>query len=169
MLGVYSDFPTDVQKIVSFETSISETRLQKTLVEVFYRLNSEESALKEIAYPSLPECMIGFEFGIAEGKDFNYLDTHEKDRLLSVIQKRPFPSLDFLCIARYYRFQNQKKRPLKFDHYMLRFTFAKKALQMQVFHEKGPMHLSTKDLPLFITKIVNSEFPKRVIKIIRES
>jgi hypothetical protein len=169
MLGVYSDFPTDVQKIVNFETSISETRLQKTLVEVFYRLNSEESALKEIAYPSLPECMIGFEFGIAEGKDFNYLDTHEKDRLLAATQKKPFPSLDFLCITRYYSVQNQRKRPLKFDHYMLRFRFAKKALQMQVFHEKGPMHLSTKDLPLFITKIVNSEFPKRVIKIIRES
>lgn len=169
MLGVYSDFPTDIHKIVNFETSISETRLQKTLVEVFYRLNSEESALKEIAYPSLPQCMIGFEFGIAEGKDFNYLDTHEKDRLLAATQKKPLPSMDFLCITRYYRVQGQKRRPLKFDHYMLRFRFAKKALQMQVFHEKGPMHLSTKDLPLFITKIVNSEFPKRVIKIIRES
>jgi hypothetical protein len=147
MLGVYSDFPTDVQKIVNFETSISETKLQKTLVEVFYRLNSEESALKEIAYPSLPECMIGFEFGIAEGKDFNYLDTHEKDRLLAATQKKPFPSLDFLCITRYYRFQDQKKRPLKFDHYMLRFRFAKKALQMQVFHEKGRCTFQQKTYP----------------------
>lgn len=165
MLGVYDDFPTGVHKIVDFETNISETRLQKALAEAFYKLNGSALTLEEVAYPSLPHCAVGFEFGVAEDKDFNYLDVHEKDKLLSAVQKKPFSSLDFLCIICYYKTEGEKKQPLKFDHYMLRFRFAQKAAQMRIFHEKGPMHVSQKDLPHFITKIVNDEFPKKVLKI----
>jgi hypothetical protein len=168
MLGVYENFPADIHKTINFETSISETSLQKALIDAFYVLNNKTLTFEEVAYPSLSQCIVGFEFGIAEENDFNFLDTHERDRIIAAIQKKPFSSLDFVCIFRYYKMQNEKKRPLKFDHYMLRFRFAKKAAQMQILHEKGPMHISLKDLPFFMTRILNGEFSKKVIRVIRE-
>ena len=168
MLGVYNTFPIHVHKIVNFETAISETKLQKAIAEAFFRLNSQTLTLQEVAFPSLPNCTVGFEFGIAENNDFNFLDQHERGRLFAAIERRPFPSLDFLCIIRYYKTQDEKRRPLKFDHYMFRFRFEKKAAQIQIFHEKGPMHISQKDLPLFITRIINGKSPKKMIEITRE-
>jgi hypothetical protein len=168
MLGVYSEFPIHVHKTVNFETSISETKLQKALIEAVFKLNNQTLTLQEVAFPSLPNCTVGFEFGIAENNDFNFLDQHEKSRLLTAIEKRPFSSLDFLCIIRYHKTQDEKRRPLKFDHYMFRFRFEKKAAQIQIFHEKGPMHISQKDLPPFLTRIINGESPKKILKTIRE-
>jgi hypothetical protein len=49
---------------------------------------------------------------------------------------------------------------------MLRFNFIQRAVQMQVFHEKGPMHVSHKDIPQFVAKIINDEFSKKVLKTI---
>jgi hypothetical protein len=50
---------------------------------------------------------------------------------------------------------------------MLRFLFSKKLAQMQIFHEKGLMHVSPKDLPQFITSIINAEFAKKALKVLR--
>jgi hypothetical protein len=101
---------------------------------------------------------------VAENTDFNYLDSQEEDRLFKAIGKKPFSTLDFLCIIRYQKAKAGKKTPLKSDHYVLRFQFEPKMLQMQVFHEKGLMYVSQKDLPEFATDRVNAEFTKKVLK-----
>jgi hypothetical protein len=164
MLGFYNNFPRSVHKILRFDTSISEKTLQKALVETFYKLNSGTFSLEEVATPSIPQCTVIFEFGVAEGDDFNYLDEEERSRLLKVIGKKPFSTMDFLCVIRYYKLRNGTKTPLKFDYYMVRFSFNKKTAQMRVFHEKGLMYVSHKDLPYFIADKINAQFCRRVLR-----
>lgn len=164
MLGFYNNFPRSVHKIVPFVTSISEKTLQKALIETFCKLNNGTFSLEEVATPSIPQCTVIFEFGVAEGDDFNYLDEEERSRLLKVIGKKPFSTMDFLCVIRYYKLRNGIKTPLKFDYYMLRFSFNKKTAQMRVFHEKGLMYVSHKDLPYFIADKINAQFCRRVLR-----
>jgi len=164
MLGFYNNFPTNVHKTVRFVTSISEKTLEKGLTETFYKLNNGTFSLEEVAIPSIPECTVIFELGVAEGDDFNYLDEEEKNRLLKVIEKKPFSTMDFLCVIRYYKLRNGIRRPLKFDYYMLRFSFNKKTTQIRVFHEKGLMYVSHKDLPYFIADKINAQFCRSVLR-----
>jgi hypothetical protein len=163
MLGLYSNFPTSVQKTVRFLASVSEKSLQKAFVEAFYKLNKETFSLEEVATPSIPQCTVNFELGVAEGDDFNYLDDEERDRLLKTIRKKLFSTLDFICIARYCKVRNGTKTVLRSDYYMLRFTFRKKTGRMRVFHEKGLMYVSPKDLPGFLVDRVNAQFSGRAL------
>jgi hypothetical protein len=164
MLGFYNNFPRTVHKTVRFVTSVSEKRLQKALVETLHKLNNGTFSLEEVATPSVPQCKVIFEFGVAEGDDFNYLDEEERNRLLKLVEKKPFSAMDFLCVIRYYRLRNETRTPLKFDYYMLRFSFNKKTGQMRVFHEKGLMYVSHKDLPYFIVDKINAQFCRKVLK-----
>jgi hypothetical protein len=165
MLGVYNNYPKAVHNIADFALSISNKRLQTALVQTFYKLNNETLTLEEVATPSIPRCAVTFEFGVAEDTDFSYLDIEERDRLLKTIKKKPLPLIDFLCIIRYCKMQTEKKTTLKSDCYMLRFQFDKEATQMQIFHEKGLMYVSPKDLPEFTIRRINSEFPKKALKL----
>jgi hypothetical protein len=164
MLGFYNNFPRSVQKTVRLVTSISGKALQKALVETFYKLNNGTFSLEEVATPSVPQCKVMFEFGVAEGDDFNYLDEEEKSRLLKALGKKLFSTMDFLCVVRYYKLRNETRTPLKFDYYMLRFSFNKKTAQMRVFHEKGLMYVSYKDLPYFIADKINAQFSRKVLR-----
>jgi hypothetical protein len=47
---------------------------------------------------------------------------------------------------------------------MLRFAFRKKIGRMRVFHEKGLMYVSPKDLPWFLVDKINAQFSRRVLK-----
>jgi hypothetical protein len=117
-----------------------------------------------VTTPSTPECHVTFEFGIAEDNDFNYLNTEEKDKLLKTIQKKPFSTLDYFCIVRYYKVKMEKKTTLKSDYYMLRFLFEKELVQVQIFHEKGLMYTTPKDLPEFLAGRINAESTKKLLK-----
>jgi len=164
MLGFYNNFPKSVHKILRFVTLVLEKSLQKALVEAFYKLNKDTFSLEEVATPSVPQCKVIFEFGVAENDDFNYLDDEERDRLLKAIRKKPFSTMDFVCVIRYYRLRNGTRTPLRFDYYMLRFAFRRKTGRMRVFHEKGLMYVSPKDLPWFIVDKINAQFSRRVLK-----
>jgi len=164
MLGVYSNFPKAIHNIVDFSSSVSNKRLQTALVEAFFKLNNETLTLEDVVAHSIPQYTATFEFGVAENTDFNYLDNQEKDRLFKAMGKKPFSTLDFLCIVRYQKAKPERKAPLKSDHYILRFRFEPKMLQMQIFHEKGLMYVSQKDLPEFTTNRINAEFTKKVLK-----
>ena len=164
MLGFYNNFPKSVHKIVRFVTLVSEKSLQKALVEAFYDLNKGTFSLEEVATPSVPQCRVIFEFGVAEDDDFNYLDDEERTRLLKAIRKKPFAIMDFVCIIRYYRLQNEVRKPLRFDYYMLRFAFKNKIGRMRVFHEKGLMYVSPKDLPWFLVDKIDAQFSRKVLK-----
>jgi len=164
MLGFYDNFPKSVHNIFDFSTSSTIKRLQTAIVEAFCRLNSATLTLEEVATPSIPQCSVKFEFGIAEDKDFNYLDAEEKGKLLEMIRKKPFSILDCLCIVRYYKMKAEKKTTLKSDYYMLRFLFENQLVQIQIFHEKGIMYATPKDLPEFLAGRINAESNKKLLK-----
>ena len=163
MLGFYTNFPQTLHKTASFSTSTSNKRLQQLLIETAFKLNNTTFQLEEIATPSLHQCSVIFELGIAEDNDFNYLDAQEKNTLLKTINKKPLQIIDFLCIIRYYKTEQEKKAALRFDYYMLRFAFNKNSMEMLVFHEKGPMHMSPEELIELITTRINTT-SKKILK-----
>jgi len=164
MLGFYENFPINVHKIVHFGASVSKKRLQGALTHVLCKLNDETFSLEDVAHPSVPQCTVIFEFGIAEANNFNYLDKEETNRILKSINKKPFKIMDFFCAIRYYKTQNRKKTPLKFDYYMLRFISNKKSTEIQVFHERGPRHVSPEDIANFVASKINENFSRKILK-----
>lgn len=164
MLGFYENFPKNIHTIAHFEVSASRKRLQQTLTQTLHKLNGEAFSLEDVASPSVPQCTVIFEFGIAEANNFNYLDKEETNRILKITNKKPFQVMDFFCATRYYKTQNKKKAPLKFDYYMLRFMFDKKSTEIQVFHERGPRHVAPEDVANFIANKINETFSRKILK-----
>jgi len=164
MLGVYANFPRNIYNILVFSSNISSKRLQQALAGTLYVLNDEVLDLEKVAMPSLLNCTVAFEIGIAEDSDFSYLDAEERDILLKTINKKPLEIMDFLCLIRYHKKQEEKEIPLKSDYYILRFTFAESSVEIQIFHEKGPVHISPGELAEFLTNRINGAFSKRVLK-----
>lgn len=166
MLGFYENFPQNIHKKTSFTTSISNKRLQQTIIQVFYEMNGKTFNMEEVAVPSIPQCTVIFEFGIAEADAFGYLDGEETDKALRAINKNPLQIMDFFCAIRYYKKQNEKKTPLRFDYYMIRFTFNKKIMETHVFHERGPRHISPEDIANLIFNKINETLQRRILKIL---
>lgn len=164
MLGFYENFPENIHKIARFKASASKKRLQRALTQTLHKLNNETFSLEDVVHPSVPQCKVIFELGIAEANNFNYLNGEETNKALKVIHKKPFQIMDFFCAIRYYKTQNKKKTPLKFDYYMLRFKFDKKSTEVQVFHERGPRHVSPEEIANFVAKKINETFSKKILK-----
>ncbi|MEM3673708.1 MAG: hypothetical protein QW468_05770 [Candidatus Bathyarchaeia archaeon] len=169
MLGFYEGFPTSVHKTAVFTTLVSSKRLQEQVIRLFHELNINTFNLEDVAVPSIPQCILIFEFGIAEINNFNYLDDEEITKVLKAIRKKPLQTMDFFCAIRYYKKTAEKKKPLKFDYYMLRFLFNKKTVEILVFHGKGPRYLSPEDLITFLTKKINGTSPRKILKMLESS
>jgi hypothetical protein len=162
-LGIYQNFPENIHIEARFSTSLSNKKLQHTIIQTLYELNSRTSSLDEVSEPSIPECTVAFEFGIAESNNFSYLNAEETKNVMKVVSQEPFSLMDFLCILRYYVMRNGKKKPLKFDYYMIRFLVDKDLVTMRAFHEKGPRYVSPKDMVDLVSRNVNQKFCKKVL------
>jgi hypothetical protein len=169
MLGFYENFPKNVHKTARFATPISTKRLQQTLVQVFQGINSKTFNLEDVADPSVHQCTVMFEFGIAEVNNFNYIDSEETTKALEVINKKPLQIMDFFCAIRYYKTQNERKIPLRFDYYMIRFVFNKNSIETQVFHERGPRYISPEDIVNLVVDKINETFSKKMLKALETS
>ncbi|MBS7632052.1 hypothetical protein KEJ15_00280 [Candidatus Bathyarchaeota archaeon] len=169
MLGTYAAFPQQTHKTLHYIFSISNRKLQQTLLQTLKQINLEKFLLEDITPPSTPRCTVIFELGIAENRDFCYLDDEETSEAKKIIQKSPLQVMDFLCAIRYYKTQGENTLPLRFDYYLIRFTFSDKTLETQLFHERGPRHISPEDLADFIIRKINESFSKRVLKPLDES
>ena len=125
------------------------------MIQVLHEINRKTFSFEEIAHPTVPECTIIFEVGIADAKSFNYIDEEETRKVLSALRKTPFQTMDFFCAVRYYKGTAENKTPLKFDYYMLRVGFGRNAVEIQVFHERGPRYISPEDIVTFLVNEVN--------------
>ncbi|MEM1563103.1 MAG: hypothetical protein QW161_00310 [Candidatus Bathyarchaeia archaeon] len=164
MLGFYENFPISVQKITRFAATVSSKTIQKALVQCLKRLNSENLRLEDVTSPSTFDCTVIFEFGIADGDTFNYIDSEEAWKVLGEIQKASLRIMDLFCAVRYYKEHGGRKFPLKFDYYMLRLIFNPGSIEVLIFHERGPRHLPPEDLINLIIERVNKLFPRKVLK-----
>ncbi len=168
MLGLYENFPVFPHAKATFMSGAPTKTLQEAIVKMAGCLNNREYALDTMASATIANCKIGFEIGIAEAATFNYLNAEEVDRSLKILAKKETVlNIDFLCIVKYHLTDSEKRRPLKFDHYLIRFIFRKPEAQLRVFHERGMQHLSIEELVEFLTKQINNELEKMKAKPLR--
>jgi hypothetical protein len=166
--GFYENFPPNIHRIDSFNSTLSSKQLQQKLIQVFYEVNLKEFTFEEVTHPTVPEGRVIFEFGIAESGDFNYIDEEELKKTLNLLAKERLLSMDFFCSIRYYKVNGENKSPLKFDYYMLRAIFSKNMLEVQVFHERGPRYISPEEFTEFIFTKIN-EMSSRNKKILKKA
>jgi len=169
MLGRYENFPEGIHRIEHFTLALPSKKLQQRLIHVLSEINRKTFSFEEIANPTVPECTIIFEIGIADAESFNYIDEEETKKALNALKKEPFRVLDFFCAVRYYKGKTEKKTPLKFDYYMLRFAFSKDTMEIRVFHERGPRYISPEDIVAFLVNKVNEASGRKILKKIESS
>ena len=161
-LGFYENFPPNIHLVESFNSTLSSKQLQQRLIQVLYEINRKEFSFEEAANPTIPECKLIFEFGLADAEGFNYIDEEEVKKVRNLLEKEHLRTMDFFCAIRYYK--GEKKSALKFDYYLLRTVYNRDILEIQVFHKKGPRYISPEDLTLFIFNKTNEASNRKILK-----
>ena len=164
MLGFYENFPVNIHRIEMFTTYLSNRRFQQKLIEVLCDINRRKFCFEEITCPTVPECTIIFEAGLADAESFNYIDEDETRKVITTLKKASFQTMDFFFAVRYYKGKTENKAPLKFDYYFLRVAFSRNNLEMQVFHERGPRYISPEDVVTFLVNELNKKASKKTLK-----
>ncbi len=165
MLGRYENFPEIIHGVARFTCESPIRRVQQTILAALHNLNHEVCGLSAIA-PHLPQkCEVGFELGVAEDFDFNFLDKKELDRFQRSMVEKELSTLDFFFVVRYHVVNDRRKRvPLKFDYHMLRFMFQESSMELRICHERGTQRVPLEDLITFVTKRINEELSWRQLK-----
>ena len=161
-LGFYENFPSSIHLVETFNSILPSKQLQQKLVQVFYEINRKEFSFEEAANPTLPDCKLIFEFGLADKGEFNYIDEEEVRKIRNLLSKENLRTMDFFCAIRYYK--GEKKQALKFDYYLLRTLYDEDILEIQVYHKKGPRYISPEDLALFMFNKINEASNRKILK-----
>lgn len=162
-LGTYWDFPSKYHGATILEFNSSIVEVQKSILNVLHRLNgrSARGYLKNLIGSNID---VIFEFGVADGLVFNYIDGETLKSLLDEVGRCVFHNLDFFCIIRYYAFRKggrSSTRALRFDYYFIRFIFRSSEVEIQAFHERGLQRISVEDLLKFLAECIGLEMAKR--------
>ena len=162
MLGRYENFPESVHGVALFDYQDSARKVQKAILCALHNLNHERYDLDAVTPYLKQKCEVSFEFGVAEGFDFNFLDQKELDQCLRIVAEKELQTLDFFFAVRYHLIRKGSKRvPLRFDYHVLRFTFQESGLEMRIRHERGTQRVTLDDLTAFIAKRINAELYRR--------
>jgi len=165
MLGRYENFPDVIHGMARFTFPFSTRQLQQAILEVAHQLNYEAYNVKDFTQFVASECEVSFEFGVAEDMTFNYLDKGELERFLKQIETKPLQVIDIFSVIRYHVAKAKgKRKPLKFDYNMLRFTFSRKTMELIVFHERGSQRISLEDFVTFFVNKINEKLTKETQK-----
>jgi len=164
MLGFYENFPHGIHFTQTFTSPLSKRKLQEKIIQAFQEANHKTFSFEEAGNPTIPNCEVIFEFGIADAENFSYLDEEEAKKLREALGgEEPLLLMDWFCSIRYYKNPNGKRTPLKFDYYMVRMVFGEKGtVEFLVFHERGPRYISPEDLVVFVEQKINA--PKKILK-----
>ena len=84
MIGLSDKFPEKIHRIEICETTFPVKQVQKELILSLVKFNSKTLSFEEITYPTIPNCKIIFETGLAEAKIYNYIDDDEKKDFLKL-------------------------------------------------------------------------------------
>ena len=163
-IGLYENFPSQIQWIERFTSSLPSKQLQQKLIHILCETNQIELSFEEVTNPTIPDCKVIFEFGLADSESFSYIDNEEEKKAFDIISKELLQTIDFFCGIRYYKGKTEKKAPLKFDYYLLRTIYDKGAFEISVHHERGPRYISPQDLTQLIFNKINEKSSKKVLK-----
>jgi hypothetical protein len=162
LLGRYENFPENVHGITLFEYQDSTKEVQKAILCTFHRLNQVTFDLGAVTPYLKQNCVVGFEFGVADGVDFNFLDQTMLEQCLRSVDETELETLDFFFAVRYHRVRDGGKRvTLKFDYHVLRFLFQEGGLELRIRHERGPQRVPLDELTEFLVKQINVELSLR--------
>ena len=162
MLGRYENFPENVHAVALFDYQDSAKEVQQAILCALHNLNHERYDLDAVTPYLKQKCEVGFEFGVAEGFDFNFLDQRELDQCLRSVAEKELQTLYFFFVVRYHIIREAGKRvPLRFDYHVLRFSFQESGLELRIRHERGTQRVTLDDLTAFIAKRVNVELSQR--------
>lgn len=162
MLGRYENFPENVHGVALFEYQDSAKEVQKAILCTFHCLNQETFDLGAVTPYLKQNCEVGFEFGVADGVDFNFLDQKELDRCLKSVDETEVETFDFFFSVCYHLAGDGGKRvPLRFDYHVLRFLFQEGGLELRIRHERGTQRVPLDDLTDFLVKQINIELSRR--------
>jgi hypothetical protein len=164
MLGHYQNFPLNVHRVDVFKSALASRQLQQRLLQAFFEANLSEFSFEQVAIPTVPDGRVIFEFGLADGEGFNFIDEEEVAKAQGLLAQERVAFIDFFCGIRYYKVKAGKRAALKFDYYMLRTLFGKDNFEVHVFHERGPRYVSPEDLTTFIAKRVNAVSNRKVLR-----
>jgi hypothetical protein len=158
LLGCYENFPKHFHEISFFQYQDSMKGLQHAILGTFNRLNSETFDLGAVTPYLKQNCVVGFEVGLADGFNFNFLDQNELTRCLKSVDENQLETLDFFFAVRYHVIKDDGKRvPLKFDYHVLRLVFKECGMELQIRHEKGTQRVPLDDLIDFLIEQINAE------------
>ena len=162
MLGRYENFPETVHGVAHFSYQASAKSIQQAILSALHHLNHKTCNLDAVTPYSKQKCEVSFEVGVAEGFGFNFLDKKELDQCLKSIAEKELQTLDFFFVVGCHRIEKGDKRvPLRFDYYVLRFIFQKSGFEMRIRHERGTQRVPLDDLTDFLTEQINAELSKR--------
>jgi hypothetical protein len=162
LLGRYENFPENVHGVALFEYQDSAKEVQKAILCTFNRLNQETFDLGAVTPYLKQRCEVSFEFGVADGVGFNFLDQKELDRCLKSVDEAEVETLDFFFAVCYHRVRDGGKRiPLRFDYHVLRFLFQEDGLKLRIRHERGTQRVPLDDLTDFLVKQINVNLSRR--------
>lgn len=160
-LGIYWGFPNKCHSAAILEFSTSVIELQKSILNALYKLNGHSVGgdLQKLIGSNIE---IIFEFGVADGLAFNYIDGETLESLLNEMEREIFHILDILCIIRYYMLkEGGKPRALRFDYYLIRFIFKSGEVEIQAFHERGLQRVSAEGLLKFLSERIGLELAEK--------
>jgi len=162
-LGRHENFPTQIHRVEGYKTNLTTIKLQEKILRTLQSVNCKDFCFEEVTVPTVPDGLVIFEFGLADGHNFSYLDAARLETTVSGLSKE-VQTLDFFCAIRYYKAVGDKKTPLKFDYYLLRTLYGKGALELQVYHERGPRYVTPEDLIEFLFNQINTNQTCKVLK-----
>jgi hypothetical protein len=158
LLGRYENFPETVHAVALFDYHDSAKEAQRAILCALHQLNHKRYDLDAVTPYLKQKCEVGFEFGVAEGFDFNFLDQKELDQCLRSVAEKELQTLDFFFVVHYHITREDGKRvPLRFDYHVLRFSFQESGLELWIRHERGSQRVTLDDLTAFLTKRINAE------------
>lgn len=167
MLGRYDNFPTSIHGTARFTYQISTQQLQRAMLHAFYQLNQQICDLKNVTRASPANCQANFELGIAEEVTFNFIDNEEYERLQTCLKQNAnvFRILDFFCATRYHIMcADGKRKPLKFDYNLLRFSFYRRIMEIFIVHERGIQRIPLEDLITFLAQQINKGLKQKGLR-----
>lgn len=165
MLGLYENFPQIFHLTKVYTSNLPKKASQECIIKILKEINCKNLTFEEVGNPEIPNSTVIFEIGIADSHCFTFMDNEETKKILNTIDVQAFNIMDFFCVIRYYKNTSPKKKPLKFDYYMIRIIFGKdRSVDFQIFHERGPRYISPSSLLSFIINKLNSGSSKKILK-----
>jgi len=154
LIGFYENFPEVHHGTTRFSCAVPIQDIQTILLRFLQSLNGNKESI------SLPEFIqhgirVELEVGVADGLAFDFLNEESLERCLNAVSKNALHVLDLFFVVRYYVVDGVKRKPLKFDYYIVRFLFGEGEVEMLVHHERGPRHLAVEELVKFLYNRIN--------------